>query len=310
MAKGFYTQGVAVLFDRAPSLDAITAALGVPVKKRLDAFEDWAMSGPCVIVEHDAKRNGYVSIDVVDRPWPDAMGDPKSETSVFAAWSMGHFGPLAYPQSLERAWQHAYHFERSPRDVVARHRAFVRVRLSYIFGAREDARLIPDGVEPTAELARVFGLARSLLGVEGASLLFAPGADLLFTAAQVDERLADARAGKRLPIDLYTNVRMFRLDGLADGWTLMDTTGLEALDRTDLEVCFDRSASPEAIARLLRNLSLYVAQKGDVFRDGHTVDGPGGRWVARALDESLAAGPRRVVRFTREGARLPEALGR
>lgn len=308
MAKGFFTQGIAVLFDRAPNLDEITAAIGVPVKKRMDAFETWAMSGPCVIVEHDAKLNGYVSLDVVDRPWPDHMGDPKNESMIFGAWSMGHFGPLAYPQGLERAWQHAYHHRSSPRDVVARHQAFVRVRLSYVFGAGENAPVIPKGVDPTHELARVFALGRSLLNVEGASLLFVPGADLLFTAMQIDERVADARGGKRLPIDLYSNVRLFRLDGLADGWTMMDTTGLEALDRTDLEVCFDPKTNPDDIARLLRNVSLYVAEKGDVFQDGHTIDGPGGRWVARNLEESLAPGPRPVVRFTREGARLPDAL--
>lgn len=308
MAKGFFTQGITVLFDRAPTLDAITAAIGVPVKKRLDAFETWAMSGPCVIVEHDAERNGYVSIDVVDRPWPDSMGDPKNESTIFAAWTMGHFGPLAYPQGLERAWQHAYHHPSSPRDVVARHLAFVRVRLSYVFGGGENAPVIPEGVDPVAELARVFSLGRSLLNLDGASLLFVPGADLLFDATQIDERLDDARAAKRLPIDLYSNVRIFRLDGLADGWSMMDTTGLQALDRTDLEVCFDRATNPDHIARLLRNVSLYVAEKGDVFQEGHTIDGPGGRWVARHIDESLAPAPRPVVRFTREGASLPDAL--
>ncbi|MBN8614752.1 MAG: DUF4261 domain-containing protein [Deltaproteobacteria bacterium] len=310
MAKGFFTQGIAVLFDRTPNLDEITAAIGVPVKKRMDAFETWAMSGPCVIVEHDAALNGYVSVDVVDRPWPDPMGDPKNEPMIFGAWSMGHFGPLTYPQSLERAWQHAYHHRESPREVVARHHAFVRVRLSYVFGAKEDAPVIPEGVDPRAELARVFALGRSLLGVEGASLLFVPGADLLFTRPQIDARLADARAGQRLPIDLYSNVRMFRLDGLADGWTMMDTTGLEALDRTDLEVCFDRTVQPAEIASFLRNLSLYVANRGDVFEDGHTIDGPGGRWVARHIEKSLALAPRPVVRFTREGAPLPDALSK
>jgi hypothetical protein len=310
MAKGFFTQGIVVLFDRAPTLDAIVGVLGAPVKKRIDDAPSWALSGPSVIVEHDAARNGYVAVDVVDRAWPDDMGNPTTSPDVFAAWSMGHFGPQAYPGGLERAWQHAYHHERSPRGLVERHRAFVRVRLSYVFGAREDAPVIPKGVEPARELERVFALGRAILRAPHASLLYVPGADLVFDAAQIDERLEDARRGARLPIDLYSNVRLFRLDGLADGWTMMDTTGLAQLDRRDFEACFDASIEPAHVAGFLRDLSLHVATRGDVFGDGHTVDGPGGRWRARQLEESLAPGPRRVVRFTRDGARLPPALAK
>jgi hypothetical protein len=49
-----------------------------------------------------------MAIDTVDRPWPDDMGDPKENAEVFAAWSMGHFGPYTYPGGLQRLMGQGY----------------------------------------------------------------------------------------------------------------------------------------------------------------------------------------------------------
>jgi hypothetical protein len=46
------------------------------------------------------------------------MGDPKLDPMTFGAWSMGHFGPLAYPGGLGGARQHAWSWQtgRTPKD--------------------------------------------------------------------------------------------------------------------------------------------------------------------------------------------------
>ncbi|MDJ0847938.1 MAG: hypothetical protein QNK04_06055 [Myxococcota bacterium] len=36
------------------------------------------------------------------------MGDPQREPLLMGAWSMGHFGPFAYPGGLERAAQQCW----------------------------------------------------------------------------------------------------------------------------------------------------------------------------------------------------------
>lgn len=309
MAKGMFTQGLAVLFERAPALDAITAALDVPVLRRLDEDAGW-ISGPSVVVAHRPELNGYVSIDVVDAPWPDSMGSPTEDPDLFGAWSMGFFGPFAFPENLLRATRQAWHLRESPEELANRHRAFARVRLSYVFGADEDAPVMPEGVDPVRELEQLHALARRLLAVPGALAIFNPNAEMLLTPDGFDRLAADARASARLPIDTWMNVRFYRLDGLADGWAVMDTVGLAQLDRTELEACFPASVQPGEVATFLKRIALYLAGAGDVIAEGHTVDGPGGSWRATHREESIAAPPRDVVRLTPVSAAVPPALAR
>ena len=86
MGKGFFTQGIAVLFERPPSLDAIASAIATPVVRRIDERSGW-MSGPSLLVAHRPEVNGYVTIDAVDEPWPDGMGSPGEAPDQFGAWS-------------------------------------------------------------------------------------------------------------------------------------------------------------------------------------------------------------------------------
>ena len=307
--KGFFTQGIAVLFERAPSLDVLASALALPILKRTDETSSWELGGPTLVVGFRPEVNGLVAVDVVDRPWPDDMGSPTGAPTLFGAWSMGHFGPFAYPGNLERACQQAWNWEGDPSPVIGKHRAFVRVRLSYVFGAADDARVMPAEYDPHAAMGTVVSIAQAITRCQGALAYFNPNGEVLMSPGELAQTLGFAAEHRREPIEAWSNVRMVNLRGVADGWLLMDSVGLAQLDLPDLEAVFAETAfRPNEVARFLRNISLYVAGQGDVFEDGHTTDGPGDmRWRALRFDDALTDPPRRTVRFFPEGGpALPE----
>ena len=124
MAKGQNSQGVVVLFDPAPTLEQLEAALADHgVLGRIpggDGPDGWVFSGPALALPFRPEVNGKVLVDVVDRPWPDGMGDPEDGFMLFGAWSLGHFGPLTFPGNLERAAQHTWTCPEA-RELAARH---------------------------------------------------------------------------------------------------------------------------------------------------------------------------------------------
>jgi hypothetical protein len=139
MPKGFFTQGAAVLFSRPIALREIEPLLrAFRVVKLTDEATAPDLSGPSLTLGFRPEVNGYVSVDVQDHPWPDHMGDVKTETGLFAAWTMGHFGPFAFPGNLQRAAEQSWSWSEAS-SLPGRHRAFVRIRSSYVFGARDDA---------------------------------------------------------------------------------------------------------------------------------------------------------------------------
>ena len=80
-------------------------------------------------------------MDVLESLWPDSMGDPKEDVDLFGAWSMGAFGPLAFPGNLKRAAEQAVAFEGAAAAVSA-HRAFVRLRQLLINDMETAKRLV------------------------------------------------------------------------------------------------------------------------------------------------------------------------
>ncbi|HEY2343330.1 MAG TPA: DUF4261 domain-containing protein [Chthoniobacteraceae bacterium] len=277
------------------------------IVKQIDAAETPEFSGPAVIVEYRPEANGYVSVDTMSSRWPDHMGDPKSEGMLFATWSMGHFGPLAFPYGLKRAGEQCRRWERA-QEAIARHSAYLRVRSSYIFGGRKDAPVLPKDYDPRHELLFLTRMTSKLLNSPGTLCYFNPNGEVLASKSIFEESLEHHERHTLPPLDLWSNIRMFQIP---DGWLLMDSVGNYQLDIPDHEVAFRSGQFPPGqVDNFIRNVSLYVLEHGDVIKDGDTIDGPGNvRWQARRFENGVSAPPRDVyfwLPFGEKGA--PKSL--
>ena len=294
--KGHYTQGVAVLLQRPVSLDALEECLGsFHVVGRRDAAEQWVFGGPSLLLAFRPEVNGYVTVDLVEQPWPDHMGDPKQEVMLFGAWSMGNFGPFTFPGNLKRAGQHCWAWQPA-RTIAEQHTALLRIRSSYVFGADENARVMPDDYDSLCELAFVTDVAVALLDLPEALCYFNPNGELLRGREEMVASLEYARANDLPPLDIWSNIRLFKLP---NDWTMMDTVGMWQLDVPDHEACFPTQAYDcNEVDHFLRNASFYVMEHGEIIQDGDTMDGAGNvRWQAKSLDEGLTEPPRRLLRW-------------
>lgn len=312
--KGIYTQGVVVLFEAAPKTQALSRALdqfAVLGERPGSADPDaWAFGGPSVLLDYRPKVNGRVQVDVVDRVWPDHMGDPKSEVTLFGAWTMGHFGPCTYPGALTRAVQHAWNWP-DGRALAGGHKAFVRIRSSYVLGLSEDAILQPDDYDPLDELRFVTRVQRALGSMQGALAAFNPNGELLVSGETLSSALTRDEAGGDLAMEAWTNVRMFRPHELKGQWLLFDTPGLGQLDVTDHEAAIPfEHPSTEHVPGLLLSMAAYDTSHRGVLGPGDTATDLGGvMWRASAAGDSLVAPPRPVLRWHPDGEAPPPALG-
>ncbi|MEK7469252.1 MAG: DUF4261 domain-containing protein [Planctomycetota bacterium] len=302
--KGFFTQGVAVLLKESVTLADLERLLtGFKISKRKEEFENWELGGPALVLDYRPEVNGHVSVDIVDRPWPDNMGDPKSEPTLFAAWSMGHFGPFAWPESQKRAIQHCYCWEEG-RQIAPQHRAFLRIRTSYVFGAPESAPVFPEDCKPADELSFILRVVMALLRHPAALCYFNPNGEVLAERKSMERVLAHYGKAKLPPVDLLANRRIFKFE---NGWTMTDTVGMQQLDLPDIEACFhpDRFDLND-VGQFLANASLYLTEAGPVIKDGETIDGPGEiRFRAKSFKEGLWTPPRPTLRFRPEDGTTP-----
>lgn len=296
MPKGFFSQGVVVLAERPISLDEIARALADwEIVKRVDKFDSWPMGGPTLIVAYRKECRGYVSVDVVDKPWPDSMGDPKTDPQVFAAWSMGHFGPYAFPGGLERAAEQCWGWD-DAKEAVAKHKAFVRLRVSYAFGAKDDDPIMPDGIEPSDEIEFLLQMVLAILKLPGTLCYYNPNGEAVRDRDSLVESIDSGHEQDIVPIDVIANVRIIPL---TEDWCAMDTVGNSQLDVRDMEACFHgESYDPSEVDHFMKNATLYVLANGEIVKDGDTMDGPGDvRWQAIKWDDSLFEPPRRTLRW-------------
>jgi|SRR6188768_243474 len=307
--KGLFTQGAVVLFEREPALDELEEALThFTIAVRNPAHEHWELSGPSLLVPFRPEHRGAVAIDIVSRVWPDHMGDPKGDSMLFAAWSMGHFGPGAFPGGLERAMQNSWHWDAGPAQ-VDRHKAFVRIRTSYVFGAKNDDPVFPPDYDPREELLFNTSIARAILTAPGALCYFNPNGEMLHRLDSIEECLDEYEPGATLPQRLWCNVRLIRLTD-HEPWMLMDTVGMAQLDVVDHEALFPDEYEPSEVAGFLRNIADYILQRGPVIKNGDTASGPGGvDWQAFSRDEPIYKPPRPVLRWVPlDGSKVPPAL--
>lgn len=306
--KGFYTQGFVVLTDRLVGIEELRPLLPeFPFLRTAPASEEWAFGGETAVIGFRPEVNGMVILDTVEQVWPDHMGHPQENPTIFGAWSMGHFGPLTFPRGLERAVAQAWTWP-AARERVLQHRAFIRLRLTYIAGAGLEAAVMPADYESRAELEFVTDIVRCVLRHPAAICYFNPGGEKVLPAEQVDGLANHNRQHKLPSLNVWTNVRLFNL---SETWLLMDCVGNGQLDLADHEFAFPRNAlEPAEVDRRIRDTTLYLLQKGDVIQDGHTIDGPGGKkWIARKVDEPVVAPPRPVLRWVpADAGDIPDAI--
>lgn len=307
MPKGIFTQSSVVLFKEEIDLSSLKDLLSeFTIFKEIAESEDWAMSGPSLVLEFDKELNGKVVVDIVNRPWPDGMGDPKEEFNVFGAWTMGHFGPHAFPNGLYRSIEQTRNW--NPEN-VSDHKSFVRVKLSYVLGDNMgDKPIMPDGSDVLEELLFVTDVSLALLEHDKAICYFNPNGETLFKKNDIKESLEYAGGNEVPPIDIWSNIRLY---SLTDDWIIMDTVGAEQFDITDLEVCFPKdNFNPNEVANFMRSFSIYVFENYVKINDNDTTDGPGNiNWVAKNYEEGLTRPPRNVVRLLPENVEnLPDEL--
>jgi hypothetical protein len=285
-----------LLFAKAPSLGALSDALaeleprtrgGLPVGDR------WLSSGSELVVAMRAADGSAVTVDIVDAPWPDHSTTEESDGELFRARQSGLFGPGVLPGCLGRAVQQRWAF-RDAEAVVAKHRAFVRVRATYALG-RGSAGAAPPKENRVADLCFTSHVAW-LAASAGALAYFWPSGEALRSPEHVSEALAALEADNYLPIDLWANTRLFVVDE-DEGLFLMDTVGLGNLHLPDLEAVGVQSRHDRGeVDYFLQNCALTMLSRSEPLTPGETLSGPGDEpWVVQGGEAPLAL-PKRPFR--------------
>lgn len=300
MPKGFFTQTFCLLTNGRASIADIRNAVvrsGFSVAKNVPAAESTHFGGPSIVVPFRPEVNGAVAIDVVNERWPDSMGDPKSDPLLFGAWSTAQYGPFTFPLGLERATQNAWDAPQC-KSVGAQHGGYVRLRMSYGFGAREEDRVFPPDYDAMPELAFLNRLTDATLAVPNVLCYFNPNGEVLRDDRSFSATLRGCEEQKKLPLLLWANVRMYRLN---ESLLFMDTVGNQQFDRPDVEAIFPASDyEPNEVAYYLRNVTHYLLETKREIKSGESFDGPGESnlsWVVEASEKSVVTPPRRVLRL-------------
>jgi hypothetical protein len=296
MPKGMFTQCACILLDRVPHLDEVQRILAnFKGCKRIDSDKDGALGGPMLLIDFRPEVRGTVSVDIVAEPWPDSMGDPQSAPMVFAAWSMGLFGPFTFPGGLTRASQQSWAWA-AGQTVAEKHHAFIRIRSSYAVGSHGDDPIMPKDYQPVPELEFINKVVTSLLKLPQALCYFNPNGEVLRDREGLVETIDHGTRHDLPPLDAWSNVRMFNINA---EWSMMDTVGNGQLDIPDIEACFHSDSYDfNEVDNFLRNVSLYILRNGEVIKDGDTMDGPSDvRWKSHPFENGICDPPRRVLRW-------------
>jgi hypothetical protein len=304
--KGFFTQGVALLLDKQVALEELAPLLeNFGDLRRIPAAPDWARGGESLLLPFLGGA-GQVAVDVIGRPWPDEVDGGEE---LLKAWTTGYFGPFAFPYSYQRACRQAWIWKEAQAQ-PPKHEAFIRVRTTYQFGEAAKSGP-PEEANPLVELQALTAVAIALASHPAVVCYFNPNGEVVLPPNGLAEAAKWAREQELPPLDAWSNVRFLDLEGVADGWFLMDTVGMWQLDIADHEIALPgKTYDFQEVEGFLRNVALYLMNHGPIFEDGDTIDGPGGtNWRAKICEESFTAPPRPTIRwFAAEGPEPPAAL--
>jgi hypothetical protein len=235
------------------------------------------------------------------------MGDPKADPMLFGAWTMGHWGPYAFPGNFQRAQDQLWAW-REGKEVAGRHAALIHINTSYIFGLRKDAPIMPADYDPLSEIRFVTRIALALLKHPDALAYFNANGEVLADEKLLRKSLDYHEQHQLPPFDIWSNIRLLNPN---NGWMIMDTVGMGQLDRPDLEACFPaKGYDLGQVSYFLRNCCLYLQTKGEVIKDKDTMNGPGDiNWQAHHVKKELCAPPRRLIRwFPLDGSKVPPEM--
>ncbi|GAA4463069.1 DUF4261 domain-containing protein [Novipirellula rosea] len=312
MAKGLFTQGMCVLLREPVSIAELEERLKCfELVGRHESIED-DDAPETLVMKYREDVGGHLLVTPSRSTWPDDMGDPDESPERFVAWSLGQFGPLAFPGCLQRATEQTWGWEDGS-SAVKEHTAHIRILISYVLGVEEtggeedeDIPLVPEDYDPVHEMQFITRAVTELLQLPQAICYFNPGGEVLRDETGLRQGLNYAWSHELPPLDMWTNVRIFKAD---DAWTLMDTVGNGQLDLPDLEAVYQADKfEPADIERFLRNASLYMLTSDEEVEDGDTADGPGDlTWQALECEEALSDPPRPTIRWIpQDGGEPPE----
>ena len=313
MAKGLYTQGMCVLLRKPISIADLQERLNAfELVGRHESMED--DDAPVTLVyDFRPEVNGHLLVTPASCLWPDDMGDPDESPERFVAWSLGQYGPLAYPGCLQRAGEQSWGWEQGS-DEIQQHHAHIRLLISYVLGVEEaeeddeEVPLVPDDYDALEELTFLTRAVAAVLEMPQAICYFNPGGEVLRDDNGLRQGLNHAWNHDLPPLDMWTNVRLFRA---TEEWSLMDTVGNGQLDLPDLEAVYlTDKFQPSEVEGFLRSASLYLLQGDEEVEDGDTADGPGQiHWMAMQCPDALSDPPRPTIRWIpQDDSEPPEEL--
>jgi hypothetical protein len=313
MAKGLFTQGMCVLLREPVSISDIQRHLsGFDFVGRHESMDD-DDAPQTLVYNYRPEANGHLLVTPAACRWPDDMGDPDESPERFVAWSLGQFGPLAFPGCLQRAGEQCWGWEEGGEE-IEHHRAHLRLLISYVLGVEEsgeeddDLPLVPEDYDPLDEMKFLTRAVAAVLEMPDALCYFNPGGEVLRDDGGLRRGLNYAWSHELPPLDMWTNVRLFRA---TEKWSLMDTVGNGQFDLPDLEAVYHtESFEPSEIEGFLRSASLYLLQGNEEVEDGDTADGPGQiNWQAMECADALSDPPRATIRWIpQDGSEPPEEL--
>lgn len=318
MAKGLFTQGMCILLREPVSIQDLEERLkAFEIVGRHESIED-DDAPETLVLQYREDVGGHLLITPSRSPWPDDMGDPDESPERFVAWSLGQFGPLAFPGCLQRASEQSWGWEEGS-QAVSEHTAHIRLLISYVLGTEEvegeeddeDIPLVPEDYDAMHEMQFITRAVTELLELPQAICYFNPGGEILRGQNSLRQGLNYAWNHELPALDMWTNVRIFKAD---ETWSLMDTVGNGQLDLPDLEAIFRTDQfDPADVERFLRNASLYMLTSDEEVEEGDTADGPGDiNWMAMECDEALSDPPRATMRWIpqNDSEPPPELLAR